>query len=99
MYLRDIDSGLKQLVTPLLASLLESEPDKVIKFDEFFNEVQKISSKHVLNVFHVTTCSLLKVYINRDEKYESFFLCLPIFYVQHVLYYYYFCLFASTVPV
>lgn len=61
--------GLKQLVTPLLARLLESNMDKMMKFDEFFSAVNVICEKHITEVFHVNTCTLLKIYVNKNEKY------------------------------
>jgi hypothetical protein len=60
--------GLKLLVTPLLAELLESESDKIMTFDKFFRAVQMICGKWIITVFHVAKCTLLKVYMNGDEK-------------------------------
>jgi TANK-binding kinase 1 len=61
--------GLKELITPLLAGLLESNTDKMLKFDEFFTIVQTICGKQMITVFYATTCTLVKIYMNKDEKY------------------------------
>jgi hypothetical protein len=68
--------GLKQLITPLLAKLLESNTDKVMKFEEFFSAVQMICGKKIVTLFYATTCTLFKIYLNGDEKYARMFLLL-----------------------
>ena len=60
--------GLKLTLTPLLARLLECDGSKMMKFDEFFDEVLEICGKCVINVFHSNTSTLLKIYINTDHK-------------------------------
>lgn len=59
---------MKQLVTPVLAQLLESDYEKMMKFDEFFDAVKVITSKHVIYAFDLSKSSLLHVYINKNEQ-------------------------------
>ncbi|GJQ66582.1 ik2 [Trypoxylus dichotomus] len=66
-----LSAGLKKIVTPLLAGLLEADPKKVWKFDRFFNEVISILSCNIINVFDVKHVSKIKIYIHPDEKYEE----------------------------
>ncbi|KAL3853388.1 hypothetical protein ACJMK2_016931 [Sinanodonta woodiana] len=61
-------SGLKLLVTPLLAGLLETDPQKVWSFDTFFKEVDDITSKVKINVFCPQTWACLNIYIDTEDK-------------------------------
>jgi len=40
--------GLKDLVTPVLAGILESEPANAMSFEEFFARIQDILSRKVI---------------------------------------------------
>jgi len=40
--------GLKDLLTPVLAGILESEPSSAMSFEEFFARIQDILSRKVL---------------------------------------------------
>ena len=42
-----IYSGLKNLITPILAGLLENNPDKMMEFDQFFYRISKIAQMKV----------------------------------------------------
>ncbi|KAK9695850.1 TANK binding kinase 1 ubiquitin-like domain [Popillia japonica] len=66
-----LSAGLKKIVTPLLAGLLEADPKKVWKFDRFFNEVMNVLSCKVVNIFDVKHVSKIKVYIRPEEKYDE----------------------------
>lgn len=66
-----LSAGLKKLITPLLAGLLEADSKKIWTFDKFFNEVTDMLSRKVVNIFHVNKANLIKVYIHPDEKYEQ----------------------------
>lgn len=59
---------MQQLITPVLAKLLESDHEKVMKFDEFFDAVKVITSKHVIYAFDLSKSSILHIYINKDEQ-------------------------------
>jgi len=61
-------SGLKQLITPIFARLLEADPMKVISFEEFFQNVESIVRKRVVHVFCSHTWNCLKVYIDANNK-------------------------------
>ena len=43
-------SGLKLLITPVLAGLLETIPDKVWDFARFYREIQRITEMKVVFV-------------------------------------------------
>lgn len=64
-------TGLKKIVTPLLAGLLEADPNRIWSFDKFFNEVTNLLLRKVLNVFHVNAATSIKVFIHQDEVYEQ----------------------------
>ena len=59
---------MKQLVTPVLAQLLESDHGKMMKFDEFFDAVKALTSKHVIYAFDLSKSNLLHIYINKNEQ-------------------------------
>ncbi|XP_031623929.1 serine/threonine-protein kinase TBK1 [Contarinia nasturtii] len=61
--------GLKNLVTPLLAGLLEENQQKMWSFDRFFKEVTNILSKKVLHVFYMNRTSSIEIYMNDDEPF------------------------------
>ena len=55
------------LTTPLLAGLLECDPNKIWSFDKFFDQVARITNKRGVHVFSACTASPLCVYIDRKE--------------------------------
>lgn len=64
-----LSTGLKQLVVPLLAGLLEENQQRMWSFDRFFKEVTNILSKKVLHVFYMSRASSIEVYMNDDEPF------------------------------
>lgn len=66
-----LNPHLKNIITPLLAGLLESDESKIWSFEKFFNEVRLILLRRIVNVFHVTSSTLIKVYLKRDEGLEQ----------------------------
>ncbi|KAF9820531.1 hypothetical protein SFRURICE_009950 [Spodoptera frugiperda] len=62
--------GLRKLVTPLLAGLLEVDPHRIWTFEKFFSEVQITTSTTPVHVFHVNKAASIKVFLKPDEKYE-----------------------------
>lgn len=65
-----LSKGLKKVVTPLLAGLLEVDTQKIWTFERFFTEVTLILSKVLIQVFHVNTASRIEIFIHPDETYE-----------------------------
>lgn len=63
-----LSAGLKNLVTPLLAGLLEENQQRMWSFDRFFKEVTNILNKKVLHVFYINRASSIEVYVNEDES-------------------------------
>lgn len=66
-----LSAGLKKIVTPLLAGLLELDSNKIWTFDRFFKEVTNALSRKAVNIFHVNKAQLLKVYIHPDEMFNN----------------------------
>lgn len=62
--------GLRKLVTPLLAGLLEVDPHRIWTFERFFSEVQITTSTTPVHVFHVNKAASIKVFLKPEEKYE-----------------------------
>ena len=44
--------GLKELITPVLQGLLETDPQHIISYDEFFEEIKSISNMKVYVLFY-----------------------------------------------
>ncbi|KAL4226664.1 hypothetical protein ACF0H5_014645 [Mactra antiquata] len=61
-----LSDGLKLLITPIFARLLESNPIKVWNFDAFFKEVESIIRKRVINVYCPHTWNSLRIYLDSD---------------------------------
>ena len=66
-----LSAGIKKHITPLLASLLEVNPQKMWTFDRFFTEVTKILNKKKLHIFFVNKLKELRVYLDKEEKLEN----------------------------
>ncbi|XP_019550623.1 serine/threonine-protein kinase TBK1 [Aedes albopictus] len=64
-----LKAGLKALVTPLLAGLLEENHKRMWSFDRFFYVVQHILSKKVLHVFYTNQATSIEVYMDPDESF------------------------------
>ncbi|XP_076170663.1 I-kappaB kinase epsilon [Ptiloglossa arizonensis] len=60
--------GLKKIVTPLLAGLLEVDPQKIWSFERFFTEVTDILFRKRVHIFNVHKGSLIKVFLHPEEK-------------------------------
>lgn len=63
--------GLKKIVTPLLAGLLELDINRIWSFDRYFKEVTDALSCKAINIFHVNKAEIIKVYIHPDETLNS----------------------------
>ncbi|CAG5134900.1 unnamed protein product, partial [Candidula unifasciata] len=57
-----LSSGLKSIVIPLLAGLMEPDAAKMITYNGLFRMVQNIKQKIVLHVFYYNKCEDLKIY-------------------------------------
>lgn len=66
-----LSTGLKKIVTPLLAGLLEADPKKIWSFERFFTKVTECLSRKMVNIFHVNRATNIRVYIHPDETYEQ----------------------------
>uniref|UniRef100_A0A1A9WM29 Protein kinase domain-containing protein n=1 Tax=Glossina brevipalpis TaxID=37001 RepID=A0A1A9WM29_9MUSC len=67
-----LSEGLKTLVTPLLAGLLEENRDKTWSFDRFFQEVTNILRKRVIHVFFTNRTSSVEIFLEPEELIEHF---------------------------
>ncbi|KAH8249188.1 hypothetical protein KR032_007044 [Drosophila birchii] len=67
-----LSQGLKTLVTPLLAGLLEENREKTWSFDRFFQEVTLILRKRVIHVFYTNRTSSVEVFLEPDEQIDNF---------------------------
>ncbi|XP_005184163.1 serine/threonine-protein kinase TBK1 [Musca domestica] len=67
-----LSEGLKSLVTPLLAGLLEENREKTWSFDRFFQEVTLILRKRVVHVFFTNRTSSIEVFLEPEEQIEHF---------------------------
>uniref|UniRef100_W8BFK6 Serine/threonine-protein kinase TBK1 n=1 Tax=Ceratitis capitata TaxID=7213 RepID=W8BFK6_CERCA len=67
-----LSEGLKTLVTPLLAGLLEKNRENTWSFDRFFQEVTLILRKIVLHVFFTNRTTSVEVYLEPDEQIDNF---------------------------
>ncbi|XP_028172711.1 serine/threonine-protein kinase TBK1 [Ostrinia furnacalis] len=65
-----LSAGLRKLVTPLLAGLLEVDPHRIWTFERFFSEVQTATSTTPIHIFHVNKATSIKVFLKPEEKFE-----------------------------
>ena len=63
-----LSAGLKALVTPLLAGLLEENQKRMWSFERFFWEVMNILNKRVLHIFHVNRASSIEVFMEPEDR-------------------------------
>ncbi|CAH1784808.1 unnamed protein product [Owenia fusiformis] len=64
--------GLRNLITPVLARLLEGDPQKSMTFDQLFEFTSSLDEKMVIYVFSACTGSSISVYIGKNESYAKF---------------------------
>jgi TANK-binding kinase 1 len=62
-----LTTGLKLLVTPLLAGLLEESQKRMWSFDRFFQEVTNILNKQVIHLFYMNRASSIEIFMEPDE--------------------------------
>ncbi|KAJ9577300.1 hypothetical protein L9F63_006139 [Diploptera punctata] len=66
-----LSTGLKKLVTPLLAGLLEVDSQRIWSFERFFSEVTSILSCKLLHIFYINKVQSIRIYMHPDETYEE----------------------------
>jgi len=59
-----LSRGLKHLIRQLLAGMLEPDAAKMMKFDQFFQNVHSIVTKVPVHVFNVASGDMLSIYDN-----------------------------------
>lgn len=62
-----LSAGLKLLVTPLLAGLLEENQKRMWSFERFFWEVTNVLNKQVLHLFYMNRASSIEIFMDPDE--------------------------------
>nr|CAG4647695.1 EOG090X01SN [Moina brachiata] len=58
-----LSTGLKKIVTPLFAGLMEVDQHRMWNFDRFFQEVTAILNRKPVHVFHVNSGQYLRLYV------------------------------------
>lgn len=66
-----LSAGLKKLITPILAGILEVDSQLIWTFDKFFAEVTNTLSRKVTHVFYINKIVSLRIYIHPSEKYDN----------------------------
>ncbi|XP_063238380.1 serine/threonine-protein kinase TBK1 [Bacillus rossius redtenbacheri] len=67
-----LSAGLKKLIIPLLAGLLEVDSQRIWTFDKFFSEVTATLSCKLIHIFHVNQAQSIRIYLHPDEAYDQF---------------------------
>lgn len=62
-----LSAGLKKLVTPLLAGLLEVDSQRIWNFERFFKEVTYILSCKLIHIFYMNKVQNIRVYLPPDR--------------------------------
>lgn len=60
--------GMADLITEVLAGLMENDISKMWEFDQFFKQIERIHRKKIVDVFCVSTCTCHKIFIDPDEQ-------------------------------
>ncbi|XP_071084205.1 serine/threonine-protein kinase TBK1-like [Haliotis cracherodii] len=66
-----LTNGLKLLMTPVLAALLERNPERTMLFEKFFHESATISSKLSTDIFCPALCASIRVFLDRSDVYSK----------------------------
>lgn len=66
-----LSAGLRRLVIPLLAGLMETEQKRVWNFDRFFSEVTDILCRKLLHIYHLNRGQSIRVYLHPEGTYEE----------------------------
>ena len=71
-----LSQGIKKHLTPILAGLLEVNPQKMWTFEKFFAEVTNLLSKKKVYVYFMNKLTAHRVYIDKSQHLEDFQLLL-----------------------
>ncbi|XP_011312262.1 inhibitor of nuclear factor kappa-B kinase subunit epsilon [Fopius arisanus] len=63
--------GIKKIVTPLLAGLLEVDRQRIWSFDRFFSQVTDILSRKAFHLFNMHTMQSIMIYLHPDDKFHT----------------------------
>ncbi|XP_078582487.1 serine/threonine-protein kinase TBK1-like [Branchiostoma floridae x Branchiostoma japonicum] len=63
--------GFKDLLTPLLAGILECDSMKMWTFEMFFEEVTKILNMNIIHMFNISTAAPLRIYVNPTDTFAN----------------------------
>lgn len=63
-----LTDGAKLLITPMLAGLMESKPDKMWTFNQFFDEVNQIKERKLIHIFNTREGNLLHIYLKQNDR-------------------------------
>ncbi|XP_059143396.1 serine/threonine-protein kinase TBK1-like isoform X2 [Physella acuta] len=66
-----LSSGLKSIVIPMLAGLMEPNAARMLTYESLFRIVQNISTKINICVFHYTRCEDLRIYADGNTTYTG----------------------------
>eukprot|EP00058_Branchiostoma_floridae_P022237 XP_002607727.1 hypothetical protein BRAFLDRAFT_123253 [Branchiostoma floridae] len=66
-----LSRGFKDLLTPLLAGILECDSMKMWTFEMFFEEVTKILNMDIIHIFNISTATSLRVYVNPTDTFAN----------------------------
>ncbi|QQP57237.1 Inhibitor of nuclear factor kappaB kinase subunit epsilonlike [Caligus rogercresseyi] len=67
-----LSAGIKKHITPLLAGLLEVNPQKRWTFERFFSQVTWILEKKKLHVYFMNKLTPHRVYLDKTEGFDAF---------------------------
>jgi TANK-binding kinase 1 len=62
-----LSAGLKKLITPLLAGLLEVDSQRIWNFERFFKEVTCILSCKLIHIFYMNKVQNIRVYLPPEQ--------------------------------
>ncbi|XP_028982689.1 inhibitor of nuclear factor kappa-B kinase subunit epsilon [Diachasma alloeum] len=66
-----LSCGIKKIVTPLLAGLLEVDRQRIWSFDRFFSQVTDILSRKAFHLFNMHTMQSIVIYLQPDDKFHT----------------------------
>lgn len=67
----NISEGLKTLITPLLAGLIETDPSKQIEFCDYFTSSELIYTSLLVHIYNVATYSFMRIYLQPNNTYKD----------------------------
>lgn len=65
-----LSQGIKKHLTPILAGLLEVNPQKMWTFEKFFSEVTNLLEKKKVYIYYMNKLSHLRVYLDKTQHLE-----------------------------